>query len=183
MNNVTCYIYGVSGVFNHCLYIGSTACIDRREKEHLSALEAGRHFNEFLQAAHDCFGQDNLRMVVLEKVKEDDDRKQREEKWIAEKSKDAGVVVCNKKLSGGNLKSGYKLSDATRQRQSKAKTQRSIEKTRAKLYHFVSPYGVEIESLGLKALCDKHDLNIGHLSRVARGDLMQHKGWKRAKDF
>ena len=78
---------------------------------------------------------------------------------------------------------GYKLSEETRRRQSNAKrgTKRAakmrIEQTRAKFYRFVSPHGETVESFGLRDICERHGLNLSHMSKVASGKLRQHKGW------
>jgi hypothetical protein len=121
-------------------------------------------------------------MIILEPAKAGVDRKKKEKKWILEKSEDETLVMCNKSLTSGNTKFGYKLSAKTRRKQSEAKIgkPRPLEKSRAKHYQFIAPNGDRVTCRGLRKLCVEQKLNQGHLSRVARGLLSQHKGWTKA---
>lgn len=54
---MTGYIYQIENLTNHKSYIGQTNNIERRKKEHFSALRGKRHENKHLQAAWDKYGE------------------------------------------------------------------------------------------------------------------------------
>ena len=53
-------------------------------------------------------------------------------------------------------------------------------KSRAKVYKFLTPSGDTITSTGLPELCKQYNLNSTCMSRVANGHYKHHKGWKAA---
>ena len=46
-----------------------------------------------------------------------------------------------------------------------------------KKFKFINPHGEEVETIGLKALCDPNGLSISHMSDLANGRIKSHKGW------
>lgn len=62
-------------------------------------------------------------------------------------------------------------------RNSTQKAPTAQRRTRAKFYRFLSPTGAIYEVCGLRELCRDHDLNASHMSKVARGKVLYHKGW------
>ena len=179
MNNILSYTYIISGQFNGFVNIGNTTRDpETRFKEHVSQLETNTHFNQNLQFSFNNHGRDNLQLVILESV-DASKRGDNEKKWIVTLGNQPEIVLCNKNMGGGNTKSGYQLSRKNKRNQSRAKTNRPIEQTRAQEYSFIDPKGTVANCIGLKGLCEKYNLNQGHLSRVARGSLKHHKGWKK----
>ena len=182
MNTTFNYIYTLSGVCNHLVYIGASSDPERRINEHMIELKRGDHYNSTLQVSWNIFGNRNLTFHILEAVPADTNIQTKEKKWIDKVSKDDGLVLCNQRYGGGNNTYGYELNPETKRKQSEAKLGKSIplEKTKAKDYTFISPDGREIRCKGLKSLCERFQLNLGHMCRVAKGLLRQHKGWSRA---
>lgn len=82
-------------------------------------------------------------------------------------------------------KKGYKLSEETRARMSKAFTGRKLRSyivpTRRRRCRFLSPQGEVVEVFGLAEFCKKNGLNNGAMSRLANGHpkVKSCKGWKR----
>jgi predicted GIY-YIG superfamily endonuclease len=68
----------MSGIYNKAGYIGSTTDVERREKEHLCALQADTHYNSNFQISYNIFGRDNLKMIVLEAINNEADRSTKE---------------------------------------------------------------------------------------------------------
>jgi hypothetical protein len=50
----------------------------------------------------------------------------------------------------------------------------------AREYVFVSPTGVKMKVKGLRGICRAYNLNPSHMSKVARGIYVQHRGWTAA---
>lgn len=172
-------IYAISGVNTDACYVGSSTNLQRREREQFCALEYQRHYNRNLQSAYDDLGRSRIKFLVLEYV-DATELAEKEQDWINHLSKE-GSLFNIYLVVPRNRPGGHKLSDETRRRQRHAKRGRKIpiEKTRARLYRFLTPEGEEVETLGLRALAERHGLNVSHLSKVARGKLKEHRGFKR----
>ena len=61
---MTIGIYSLYWESPDLIYIGQSDCVERREKEHLRALRAGRHFNHKVQQAYDQYG--NPEVILLD---------------------------------------------------------------------------------------------------------------------
>jgi len=181
-------VYALSGVNTPSCYVGSSTNLLRREKEQFSALEHDRHYNRNLQEAFAELGREGMRFVLLESVARPEELAAKEQEWIYRMGEKGSLynlyLVVPKKRPGG-----HKLSRETRLRQSRAKRgarhpgfgkRVPVEKTRARRYRFQAPDGTIVETLGLRALAEKHGLNVSHLSKVSRGKLREHRGFKRA---
>ena len=172
-------VYAISGVVEGGVYIGASTNLDRRQREHFSALENDRHYNPKLQAAYRRQGKNNFIFVVIQTTEDPLDLCRYEQENINHYGRNGelyNLVLAVPKRPHPN---GYKLSEETRERQSRAQRGRKvrIEQTRARLYRFMSPNGKIVECLGLPALCKRHRLNQSHMSKLARGKLRQHLGW------
>lgn len=74
------YVYLI--LINKTAYVGQTIDIDRRKRNHLSALERGNHHNLYLQRAYDKYGRASFEFHILEQCqKRDVDRLEQE--WIS----------------------------------------------------------------------------------------------------
>lgn len=63
-------VYQFTNLVNGKRYIGSTANLKRRQRNHLSALRRGRHANPHLQAAFRKYGEEAFGFCVLEYVED-----------------------------------------------------------------------------------------------------------------
>ena len=66
---MTCGIYGIEDISGKRLYVGYAQNMDRRKKEHFSALRLGKHKNNFLQTVYNKYGENNLFFFLIEKCK------------------------------------------------------------------------------------------------------------------
>jgi group I intron endonuclease len=181
-------VYAVSGVKDGGLYIGASTNLPRRRREHFAALESGRHFNGHLQGAYERFGRNSFVFLVLKETDDPADLSRYEQENINHYSRSGhlyNIVLAVPKVRPG----GHHLTDETRRKQSVAKRgaknaafgkKKRIEETRALLYRFLNPKGEVVECFGLPSLCKEHGLNQSHMSKVARGILKQHHGWRAA---
>lgn len=184
MKNCLSAIYAIVCLIDQYRYIGATTRLDKRQNEHLAALANGSHHNRNLQAAYNQHGANLFVFVILEKVEDLSKLAEREKDAVA-RAKRAGIAY-NIKVSGGNP-GGYKLSDETRSKQSKAKQGRAkpegfgakIAELTKKEYRFISPAGEVVEVRGLKQFAKERGLSAGNLSRVWNGHIRQYKGWRR----
>lgn len=177
-------VYVIICLLNQSCYVGATHRIDKRPREHWALLARGQHSNHHLQADYDKHGADCFAYFIIEPVPDRTKLKEREQDAIA-RARAAGVAY-NMKQAGGNP-GGYKLSEETRLKQSKAKRGKKkppgfgkeIGELTKKCYRFISPKGDVVDVRGLKAFAKEHGLNAGNLSGVWSGRYKQHKGWRR----
>lgn len=77
-------IYQIRNKINGKVYIGLSTRLDKREKEHFSALQKGNHYNGHLQKSYNQYGKNAFEFSVLEHCPVDELRK-REKDWVAKK--------------------------------------------------------------------------------------------------
>ena len=77
-----CGIYTITNLESGKQYIGSTAYLYRRFKEHLSKLRKGKHPNPKLQNAWDKYGEAAFKFDVLERCEDAKTLALVEQKWI-----------------------------------------------------------------------------------------------------
>ncbi len=184
MNTQGIVIYAVVCLADRHRYIGSTSRIEKRALEHWRDLAKGTHFSKSLQVAYNRHGREMFAFFILERIKDEDQVREREEFYIADAIR--GGEAYNVSPVGGSRR-GYKLSEETRRKQSLAKTGKrrpgfgaKIAAKISKVYRFLSPEGVLVETFGLRDFCLRHGLSMGNMSRLARGYLKQCKGWTAA---
>ena len=167
--------YLISG---YCgVYPGVTTRPAQREKEHMAALRNGRHFNEDLQKAADENGRLSFVYLTFEPVPFEEASKA--EQKILDQVTNAGLVVFNKNRAPSRPHPvGYKLSERTKRRQSRAK---KGNKNATKHFVFISPTGQIVETSSLSELCARYGLDISAMSRVAHGKQDSHREWKRGE--
>lgn len=111
-------IYKITTNNNAEIYIGSTVCFSKRWGGHIADLRRGRHHSKYLQRVYNKYGESNLSIVVLEYVESYEDRLLREQYYI-----DTLCPKYNGAPVAGNLL-GFKHSEETKERMSKAQTGR-----------------------------------------------------------
>lgn len=177
-------VYAIVCLINQHRYVGATQRADKRPNEHWTMLASGRHYNKPLQSAFNQHGANSFVFVVLEWV-EDVAKLPEREKDALMRAKQAGIAY-NVTVASGNP-GGYRLSDETRLKQSKARLGKAkppgfgakIGELTKKTYRFVSPSSEVVEVRGLKAFANEHGLNTGNLSSVWHGRTRHCKGWTR----
>lgn len=178
-HNVTIgFPYLISGSNGEGVYPGSTTRRETRPLEHEAALRHNRHWNDNLQRAVDQHGWEAFvylwfKPVSIEKLGE-------AEQALYDNAVKAGLPVFNKirPLSKAHP-CGYKLSDATKAKQSLAKEGNQYG---AKNYAFIAPDGEIHRTTGLEQFCKEHGLDVSCMSRVAARERPVHKGWRRWED-
>jgi hypothetical protein len=174
-NTVSGVAYMFSGTFG--VYDGSTTRPEQREKEHLSALANGRHWNISFQQAVDEHGTQGLCYIQYGPFPFD--QLPAKEQGLFDEQKKTGVTVFNKHRPASKPHPvGYKLSAKTRKKQSTAKRG---NKNAAKHFSFVSPSGTILETDCLTAFCKERGLDISAMSKIAGGKQEEHKGWQCAQ--
>ena len=165
-------IYGLLVVAVKKIYVGSALdMITRWEREHLPTLRRNKHYSKELQAAFNQFGEDALQLVIIERVKNTSRLPEREKFWLVY-LKNKGVLF-NKRVSGTPGMRGKKHSRETRLRMARAKLG-SLAGKRV----FVSPDGQIYRPEICNELCEQFNLNPGEMSKLARGIVTIHKGWR-----
>ena len=164
--------YLISGCNGIGVYAGGTTRPELRKKEHEAALRNQRHWNLDFQQAVNENGLDKFTFVNFTPVANLAELPKAEQQ-LFETVKAAGEMLFNKQLKAGSHPVGYTLSEATKRKQSIAKT---------KTYKFQSPEGKIVTVQGLSGLCTKHGLTMSQMSRVWNGRSRSHKGWTKAED-
>jgi hypothetical protein len=160
------------------IYVGATTRPELRGKEHWRNLKKQRHGNKYLQAVFDAVESGFAPSFVVVGAASDPEALTLRERDVIKKLKEAGYAVAN--IHENQTKphrAGWKLSLATRKKQSKAK--RANPPDNYKDYVFIAPDGTVITTHGLRPLCKKHDLHEGSMSQVASGKRKAYKGWTR----
>jgi group I intron endonuclease len=178
-------VYAISGRNNDGLYIGASTHLDLRPYQHFHALRTQQHYCPKLQEAWNYYGEQNFVFLILEPVGNAYNLPDREQEWMNRYAQDCEHELYNASLIVPKRRVfTHSLSEETRKKISKAMMgknrgkKRSIEQTRAKFYRFLSPNGQIVECRGLREHCEQYGTNPSHLSKVARGKLRQHKGWR-----
>jgi hypothetical protein len=163
-----------SGVFG--VLPGATTRPEVRPSEHELAARNGHHWNDNFQRLVDQYGWDSFVYLSFTPVPFDE-LGEAEQELYDEASK-AGLPILNKRRPSANAHAvGYRLSERTRKRQSRAK---KGHRYAAKRFKFRAPDGTVHETVGLKDFCRKHHLDMSCMSRVAKSERPHHKGWRKA---
>jgi len=123
-------VYRIRNITTGKYYVGSTECIERRFKEHKSALNNGKHINRYLQFAWDKYGEEDFIFEIVEKTKTD--LKSREQLYL-----DVGFelgLVYNLSRDASAPMRGRHLSDESKEKVSRARAGRQAsEATKQKI--------------------------------------------------
>lgn len=74
-------IYKITNLDNGKVYVGQTDDIERRWRQHVSDLNAGKHHNIYLQNSWNIHGQDRYEFSIIE-LCEKDELREKEIYWI-----------------------------------------------------------------------------------------------------
>lgn len=78
-------IYMIINNINLKVYIGSAKCIRKRKHEHFNSLRKNKHYNKYLQASFNKYGENNFSFVILENNIEISNLFKKESEWIFQK--------------------------------------------------------------------------------------------------
>lgn len=114
MKEKKCGIYCIENVVNTKKYIGQSVNIDNRWSSHLCELNAGTHYNDYLQNARGKYGPGSFKFYILEFCEEDslDER----ESYYIEKYKTLDRDFGYNLMTGGG--SNRNLSEETKKKMS-----------------------------------------------------------------
>ena len=195
-------VYMILNTLTDARYVGSAAIsLSRRWGEHRCGLKNGKHRNAYLQNAWNKYGADAFQFVPLENT-EPADAVAREQYWI-DTFKAQGIKLYNIAPKAGS-QLGYKhrpetiarfsatnrgkkrlphVGAAIRERQlGKPKSEKDrLAMSRGKVAQWpdaISPDGVVFKVGNMSAFCREHGLGISVMSKVLRGELPSHLGWR-----
>ncbi len=185
------------------IYIGSSHGIPRRESTHWTQLRNGCHQNKHLQRSWDKYGEKDFVFEIVE-LCSITDLLNREQYHLDLMQPYDDDKTFNVALDAYAPARGLKRSDATKKRMSEAlsgyrhpnwgKPANKVahEKTMMKvrgvpkpnagkrtLINIVSPNGEIVQFDGLRRFCRQHNLNVGNIWAVLRGEKNTCKGWTR----
>lgn len=199
-------IYEIS--IDKYVYIGQAEVIERRQREHLRDLSAGRHDNGFMQRAFDKHGLNpDGWFRVLELVPSNEALTPRELFWYKTRATELGRQrVMNIVEPGDNPVNAPGVREritqsaiAATQRQDwqdnfrrgmarRAQDERWLANNAAaraaegKRYVFVSPESQRVEIINLNKFCRENGLDQANMAAVSRGKKKQCKGWTRYEE-
>jgi group I intron endonuclease len=96
-------IYAITNMCNGKQYIGSAVHLNRRRRQHFSALGKGKHDNSHLQRAFDRYGADTFDFRILEAVPTKEQLVSREQYWIDVARSEDGVLYNQRLVAASNL--------------------------------------------------------------------------------
>ena len=99
-------------------YVGSSADVRRRWRDHVLMLRGGRHHNLHLQRAWDKYGEGAFSFCVLEQVADEKDLLEREQCFLARAFEVGGTYNIAQDATASML--GHAFSEEHRRRMSKA---------------------------------------------------------------
>ena len=79
------HIYVIKCLVSGKSYVGSSAVVEKRKKQHITALESGNHWNPNLQRSWKKYGSESFAFEIIEECS-DSDRWERENHWMSELS-------------------------------------------------------------------------------------------------
>jgi len=109
-------IYQIKNTLNGKCYIGSAVDIQRRWRDHLSALRRGQHCNGHLQRSFEKYSEDAFMFAVLEQVEDTSQLIIREQHYLDTLKPEYNISPT----AGSSL--GVRRTEETRQKVSESKT-------------------------------------------------------------
>lgn len=195
-------IYKIVHLSTGRIYVGSAANLSKRYGEHWRDLRANRHANRYLQNAWNKYGQDAFSFVVIEEIFIPF-LLEREQLWIDKLHACDRRKGFNLSPTAGSSR-GVKHSEESRRRMGEGRkgaqvftdeVRRVRSEDQKRLWNIpsyrermlaasakgswvvVDPDGIESAIVSLSQFCRDHNLDIRHMSKVARGTRPRHKGW------
>ena len=102
-------IYAIHNKDSGTMYIGSSAHISRRWRQHRGYLENGEHANRSLQRDWDRLGSGMFRLVVLEIVDDETQLLSREQYWLDKACKVGATYNMKQKVGDGSRRERYRI--------------------------------------------------------------------------
>ena len=161
-------IYILICLWSGFAYIGASRRLRKRLKEHLDLLRRNRHSCKRLQKEWNEFGRECFALFPVELVRDRSTLSARERAWTR-KCLVEGRVYNKLNAVTDRHKRDFKTCEPQWPSEPAAKN--------AKEYIFVSPDGEQVKVRGLRGICEAYGLNPSHMSKVARGLYVQHRGW------
>lgn len=75
-------IYMILNITNKKCYVGSSKNCKTRKYDHFNRLRNNKHYNTYLQASYNKYGEDKFKFIILEEVKNIEDLYTKECEWI-----------------------------------------------------------------------------------------------------
>ena len=164
-------IYMVFCCLLNLAYIGKSRRLPKRMEEHLALLKHKRHHVRELQEDYTNYGPDYFMVLPLEFVDSAEELSKKEKAWIRKCQIEGGVY----NRANAVTEEHRKQYESTKAASGKLDF---LNGRRGRMYSFVSPAGEVVEVRGLRGLCEAYNLNQSHMSKIARGLLSQHRGWR-----
>jgi len=149
-------------------YVGKSQNLTRRFEQNLASLRLNHHDSEELQKDFNEFGADCFVIFPLELVADESQLAARERAWTRK------CLIEGKVYNRLNAVTAKHREEFKRH---KPKWPNEPAANGAQDYVFISPAGDVMKVKGLRGICEAYDLNPSHLSKVARGIYVQHRGW------
>ena len=149
-------------------YVGASRRLTERLRQHFDLLRLNRHHCKRLQQDWNELGGEFFITIPVEKIGDVSSLAARER-------------ACTRKclIEGKVYNQLNAITDRHKKDFLKHKAKWTDEPVggSAKTYTFVSPTGTAMEVKGLRGICEAYSLNPSHMSKVARGLYVQHRGW------
>ena len=166
-------VYAIFCLLTGLAYIGASKHLLARLKQHFDLLRLNRHPCGQLQKDWNECGSECFTHFPLEAVPDAAALSKRERAWTR-KCLIEGQVYNRLNAVTKEHKKAFEQQQAVQVQDATAPS--------AKFYIFVSPTGEVFKVRGLNNICAAYNLNVSHMSKVARGRYVHHKGWI-AKDI
>jgi GIY-YIG catalytic domain len=165
-------IYAIICLLRGFWYVGKSFELAKRINHEFWELRNNRHPCKPLQDDWNRFGPDQFKTTLLESVADESQLCARERAWTKK------LLVEEKVYNQQNA-----ITERHRREFQKCKPKWPDEPigSAARQYHFVTPLGGSMKVRGLKGICQAYGLNMSHMSKVARGVYVQHRGWTSRK--
>ena len=149
-------------------YVGKSRHLTKRFQQNLDSLRLNRHDSKELQKDYDELGPECFTIFPLEFVKDASELSARERAWTKK------CLIEGKVYNRQNAVTAKHRQQFERH---KPKWPSEPATNGARDYVFISPAGDVMKVKGLRGICQAYDLNPSHLSKVARGLYVHHRGW------
>lgn len=159
-------VYQIINRVNGKVYVGSAVDIQVRLHNHRRELRSQQHCNQKLQNAWDKHGEAAFDVRVIELIPDPQDLLPREQYWLDLLQSVKNGYNCLP-TAGSNL--GYKATDVTRERSSRAKAR--------PMQGFITPDGATVTILNLYLFCKANGLTSQPMRMLAAGTATSYKGW------
>lgn len=169
-------IYAIVHCPSNRKYVGSTANLKKRKKQHFSDLRCGRHFNPYLQRTFAKYGEEQFTFTILEEC-DDGLLQQKEKEWICRERSDDKKFGFNCTDEPYAPMRGKKHSDATLEKM-RAGGRKGEKHPGAKLTEELVRQVIQLDGDGLSggAIAAQIGVDRSSVSLVLSGRIWKHLG-------